>query len=120
MPSVRRSTSTVTVPPPARVLESVVDKIADSLRQQQRIACHRHRSGVTPRQVDVFQLRRRQIQLDRLRRKLCRVEVHKTRTAHAGVNLRKTQQRIEYADDTIDIGDRGINLRERFMRRRAS
>src|SRR5450759_2691106 len=96
----------------ARILERIVDQIAEGLREQDWIAHYRQRPLAVKRELYTLQFRRRRIELDGGRSQIDQIEGLKSRTAHTRVDFRQPQQGIENTDYTVDVCDRGVYFAE--------
>ena len=102
-----------------RVFRRVVDEVADRLGEQERIAADRQPLRHIDGKGGALLLDQRPVELGDLGGDLGQLDGAEPRAAHAGIDLGEAQQRVEDADQPIDIGDRLIDLVERRLGRRA-
>ncbi len=101
------------------VFESVVDQVADCLRQQYRIARQDDRLARAESQSHALDLGSRLIEFHGLLCDFGRVDLHETGATQAGVDLGEPQQCVEDSNHAIDVGNRCFHLGECFFRVRA-
>ena len=90
---------------PWRVLDRIVDQIANCLGEKFKVAGDRHPIRHRNGQRDLLVLRRGLVEFREFRGYARQIDLAEPGTANPRVDLRQPQQSIEDIDDPIDVGD---------------